>query len=139
MRYQTVYHRSEGLKVRGTINIYKTGTSWPISNTVDARGSGGLMVEAETESNEVIRAIAANLKAARKRRKMTQAALAAIASIDLSYVQRVERGRQNLTIKTLARIAAAVGVQVHALLLPSGSDEVQAPERQRGDNGHARP
>lgn len=96
----------------------------------------------EATSDELIWSIAINLKKARKQHEMTQATLASVACIDLSYVQRVERGRQNLTIRTLARIAAALGVDVQSLLEPCGLEERRLYDRRgkgRGDQGRRAP
>ena len=66
----------------------------------------------------VIMFIATNMKLARLQRGMTQWQLAIAAKVDLSYVQRLERGRQNVTVRTLARVAAAIGIPVSELLEP---------------------
>lgn len=46
---------------------------------------------------------------------LTQEAVAERLGISLKGVQRIEQGRQNLTLRTLVRVAQVLGVQVIAL------------------------
>lgn len=62
----------------------------------------------------------ARLRAARIARRMTQRQAAEAAGITVQHLQRVERGAQNATLKTLLRAAAAVGVELDAVLAPPG-------------------
>jgi transcriptional regulator with XRE-family HTH domain len=64
--------------------------------------------------------LAERLKAARTAADMTQEAVAAKARIDHRRYQRLEQGTSNTTIRTLVRIAAAVGVDVWDLLSRPG-------------------
>lgn len=57
-----------------------------------------------------------NVQRLRLRRGWTQEYLAELASIDLSYAQRVERGEINVTLSSLANFADAFGVQPGQLL-----------------------
>jgi CheY-like chemotaxis protein/DNA-binding XRE family transcriptional regulator len=56
------------------------------------------------------RFVAANLRAARKLKGLTQQSLAERAGIDVTYVQAIERGAANLTVAVLCDLADAVGV-----------------------------
>ena len=76
------------------------------------------MVGATREETALLNRVSANFKRARARAKMTQQVVAYKAKIDLSYVQRVERGAQNLTMRTLARLAFSVGVDPEELMRP---------------------
>ncbi len=71
------------------------------------------------DPERVVEYIAINLRRLRLAGGLTQATLAHRAQLDLTYVQRLERGRQNPTIRTLARVASAVGVDAMELLRPS--------------------
>lgn len=52
----------------------------------------------------------------RRAHSMTQAALARKVSVSVQYVQRVEAGKQNLTISSLVRFANALEVEPHHLV-----------------------
>lgn len=56
------------------------------------------------------------IAAERARHGWTQAALAAALDVSVQYVQRVEGGKQNMTLATLVRIAGALGVEVVTLV-----------------------
>lgn len=56
------------------------------------------------------------IKALRKRKRMSQAALAAAAGISRTYLARLETSRQDPTLSTLEKIAKALGVSVKRLL-----------------------
>jgi transcriptional regulator with XRE-family HTH domain len=60
--------------------------------------------------SEFLRSIAANVRQARKRRGLTQEALAERAAQDLSYLQRIERGSTNLSVRVLLALAMALDV-----------------------------
>ncbi|MCC7542324.1 MAG: helix-turn-helix transcriptional regulator [Deltaproteobacteria bacterium] len=64
----------------------------------------------------VLRSVAANVRAARRRRVITQEQLAEAADIDLRHLQRVERGTANLTIAVLVALADALRVAPGLLL-----------------------
>ncbi|MBI4700813.1 MAG: helix-turn-helix transcriptional regulator [Deltaproteobacteria bacterium] len=49
---------------------------------------------------------------------MTQEAAAAAAGIDYKRWQRIEQGAVNPTVRTLVRVAAALGTNLWALLAP---------------------
>jgi transcriptional regulator with XRE-family HTH domain len=49
-------------------------------------------------------------------RKLTQEELAERAEVSARYIQRIERGRENLTLVTVANLAKALGVEVVSLL-----------------------
>lgn len=52
---------------------------------------------------------------------MTQQVLAQAVGVSVAYLQRVEAGRQNLTLRSLARFAWGLGVHAAALLEPPGA------------------
>lgn len=60
----------------------------------------------------------ANLRAARIRRRMTQAELGEKSGLGAEYISKVENGRQNLTLTTMATLAKIVGSSVVRMLRP---------------------
>ncbi len=63
-------------------------------------------------------ALARQLRALRLRRHLTQAALAERAGMDRSYLSGIERGRHNVPLDTLCRLAWALGLDVRDLISP---------------------
>ncbi len=55
----------------------------------------------------------------RQRQGLSQEALAHLAAIDRSYMSGIERGRRNLSVLNMARIAAALRVPLGELLQPT--------------------
>jgi transcriptional regulator with XRE-family HTH domain len=66
--------------------------------------------------DRLLRSIAANVRALRRERNMTQEQLAERAGMDLSYLQRIERAETNLTIDKLLAVADAFEVAPGLLL-----------------------
>jgi len=65
---------------------------------------------------ELIRVVARRIKALRQARGLTQDAVAEALGIAAKNVQRLEAGRQNLTLKTLAHVADVLDVEPFELL-----------------------
>ena len=64
----------------------------------------------------MIRRIVGNkIKILRKARKMTQEELSNLSNLDRTYITSVERGKRNISIVNLDRIASALGVEVKDL------------------------
>ncbi|NOU27133.1 MAG: helix-turn-helix transcriptional regulator [Polyangiaceae bacterium] len=63
----------------------------------------------------VLRSVAANVRAIRRRRDLTQAALAERADLEVRQLQRVESGKMDCGIVALAAIAAALEVPIGRL------------------------
>jgi transcriptional regulator with XRE-family HTH domain len=61
----------------------------------------------------------------RRRRGLSQEALADAAGLDRTYISSCERGKRNVSLLTLYRIAAALDVEPSALLVPPGQDDEQ--------------
>jgi transcriptional regulator with XRE-family HTH domain len=59
---------------------------------------------------------AANLRAARKARGLSQEVLADAAGLHRTYVGSVERGERNVSIDNMERLAGALGVELATLL-----------------------
>jgi len=61
-------------------------------------------------------ALAAQLRAVRRRRRLTQQALAERAGMDRSYLSGIERGKHNVPLDTLCRLAWALSMDVRDLV-----------------------
>lgn len=67
----------------------------------------------------IIVILAENVRQARKAAGLSQEALAYEAGVDRTYVSQVERGKRNVTITVLARLAGALRLPPEKLLDPS--------------------
>ncbi len=65
---------------------------------------------------EIIKKIAFNIKVERMRRNLTQFQLAEMIDVHEKYIGKVESGKQNLTIKTLIKLANALDVKLTKLV-----------------------
>jgi transcriptional regulator with XRE-family HTH domain len=63
-------------------------------------------------------ALAAQLRNVRRRRRLTQEALAERAGMDRSYLSAIERARNNVPLDTICRLAWALGMDVRDLISP---------------------
>jgi transcriptional regulator with XRE-family HTH domain len=61
-------------------------------------------------------ALAAQLRAVRRRRRLTQEALAERAGMDRSYLSAIERAKHNVPLDTICRLAWALGMDVRDLV-----------------------
>lgn len=66
----------------------------------------------------VLREVGRRVRLAREAAGLTQEAAAAAAGIDYKRWQRIEQGAVNPTVRTLVRVAAALGTNLWALLAP---------------------
>jgi transcriptional regulator with XRE-family HTH domain len=64
----------------------------------------------------ILRQIGARIKDARTAAGLSQQAVADVAGINREYLSRVERGTENVSILTLARIAEALDTPLRNLL-----------------------
>lgn len=69
-------------------------------------------VEADLEKDPVLEEIGQKIQALRRHKKWKQADLAEHAGIQTVTVFAAESGLQNLTVKTLTKIAGALGVEI---------------------------
>jgi len=67
-------------------------------------------------SHKARRLFAANLRAARQAKKLSQEALAERAGLHRTYVGSVERAERNISIDNMERLARALGVELRDLL-----------------------
>ena len=69
----------------------------------------------DEETEDVIRAVADRLTAARKERGLTQAELGDLAELSQQRIFDLEQGTANVTVRTLVRMAKVLDVNVGAL------------------------
>jgi transcriptional regulator with XRE-family HTH domain len=68
------------------------------------------------EHQPLPRRFGAALRSYRKRLRISQAQLAAIAGMHRTYIGAVERGEKNLSLETMARLAVAVNTPLWMLM-----------------------
>lgn len=66
--------------------------------------------------DEVLKRFGFNLKVARMKKGVSQAQLAEILDVHEKYVSRIERGKQNVTLKTLNKLAKSIDIEIYKLL-----------------------
>lgn len=66
----------------------------------------------------IIKVVAETVRRARKSSGLSQEDLALEAGVDRTYISQVERGKRNVTIVVLARIAGALKTTPDRLLVP---------------------
>ena len=76
--------------------------------------------------------LAANLKALREQRSLSQESLAERAGLTRSYLGTIERGRHNVPLDTLCRIAWALGREPRDLLTPTAAPAAVRGRRRAG-------
>ena len=86
----------------------------------------------DMETGAILESIGANLRRLRLREGITQEALAERAGMEARFTQRVERGKIDIAISTLARLAKALHVAPSVLLHPAKLD---APNPGRPSHG----
>ena len=69
---------------------------------------------------------ATNLRRLRKRRQLSQEALAHEAGIDRTYVSALERSQYSASLDMLEQLATPLGIKVHQLLDPAFDDGADA-------------
>ena len=70
------------------------------------------------DPDHLIREVGRRVLELRRAASMTQQGFAEAMQASVQYVSRIERGQENLTLHTLARIANVLGVRVLDLLQP---------------------
>jgi transcriptional regulator with XRE-family HTH domain len=75
--------------------------------------------------------LASQVKGLRAERHLSQATLAERAGMHRTYLSSIERGRRNVPLDTVCRLAWALGVDLRDLLTPSSSDEREGRSRRR--------
>jgi len=80
---------------------------------------------AATDPDELIRDIGRRVAELRADLGLTQAELAERAGDSIKYLQRIEGGLENLTIRSLVKLAGLLDVEVIDLFAPPESREVR--------------
>lgn len=68
---------------------------------------------------DVVQLLGVNVRHHRKLKGMSQEELALEAGMERSYVSDLERGTRNPSVRALGRLADALGIQPHELLMPT--------------------
>jgi transcriptional regulator with XRE-family HTH domain len=79
------------------------------------------------EAHEAQILLGRRIKALRLRRELTQEALGERAGINYKYLGAIERGERNPSVKQLLKLAQALGVEPHELLLVD-QEELSVPQ-----------
>jgi len=83
-----------------------------------ARLSGKL--DGDGERNEQLVRLGQAIKAQREKANLTQERLAHEAHIERAHMSKIERGRRNVTMLNMLRIAAALGCPASEILAAAG-------------------
>lgn len=75
------------------------------------------IVEGESDDEPLLLLVGSRIRTLRRRAKLKQSDVAKLIGTGQPYIVAVELGQQNITLKTLAAIAAALGVTPASLLL----------------------
>lgn len=68
------------------------------------------------EDTRIIETVAGNVRRARREAGLSQEELAIEAAVDRTYISQVERGKRNITVVVLARLARAMRTTAAALV-----------------------
>ncbi|HCB11831.1 MAG TPA: XRE family transcriptional regulator [Cyanobacteria bacterium UBA11991] len=74
------------------------------------------------DDKELFNRIGLNIKVERTIKQLTQAQLAEIIGVHEKYIGKIETGKQNVTIKTLNRIARALNISILRLFEDKNSN-----------------
>ncbi len=67
------------------------------------------------------------LRTLRRERGLSQEELANLAGLDRTYISSCEAGRRNVTLRTITRLAAALGVDADVLIKPAAECVAEEP------------
>ncbi len=73
--------------------------------------------------NKLLREFGAHVKALRLQKKLSQEALALRAELDRTYISGIERGKRNVSVLNLFKIASALELPASQLLVFAKEDE----------------
>ena len=68
------------------------------------------------DEEKLLKVFGFNMKVERMKQGLTQAKLAEILNVHEKHIGKIETGRQNVTLKTLSRIANALNITEFSLL-----------------------
>jgi transcriptional regulator with XRE-family HTH domain len=92
---------------------------------------------APTQKRDAVALFAANMRALRKAKKLTQEQVAEGSDLHPNYISSVERAERNISIRNIERIAAALDVNMAELLRDHEAHlSLSPPPPQDADIGH---
>ncbi len=68
------------------------------------------------DDKELFSRVALNVKVERTIKRLTQAQLAELIDVHEKYIGKIETGKQNITVKTLNKLANALNIDICKLL-----------------------
>lgn len=80
----------------------------------------------------LLQAVGGRIKALREERRMAPADFARAAGFSLPYLWRLEGGQQNVSLRTISRVALALEVEMAALLQGIAADPATLEKRPYG-------
>jgi transcriptional regulator with XRE-family HTH domain len=83
------------------------------------------------DDTKIIGSLAANVRQVRKAVGLSQEELALAAEVDRTYVSQVERGKRNITVVVLARLARALKTTPAALVTDGAAARPESRPRKR--------
>ncbi len=69
------------------------------------------------EHIDILKKVAFNIKIQRMKKHLTQYQLAELINVHEKYIGKIETGRQNITLRTLFRIAQALDIEMNLLFI----------------------
>lgn len=76
-------------------------------------------------SNDVLRDLGATVRTTRIQKGMSQETLAERAELHRTYISDVERGKRNLSLLSISKLASALGISICALFPFAGAAKSQ--------------
>ncbi len=94
-------------------------------------------VPASSDRSSAAAALGERVRARRLALGLSQEALAELTAMHWTFVGQVERGRRNVTLHNLVRLADALGVDPGVLVTGIGIDQVPACNRRSADRSRS--
>lgn len=85
--------------------------------------------QAPAQSDPLAHAVGARITRLREERELSSSELARLTVMDVNYLWRIEAGRQNLSLRNVARLAKALGVTLSELFETVDVTEVEFGRR----------
>ena len=95
--------------------------TWSVSSSVLMTKAPKPRAARDPISAPMRRAFGRAFRAARLEAGITQAEIAARTDTDRGHIGRVENGKANVTVETMAELAKAVGLELQVVLAPPAS------------------
>ncbi len=98
----------------------------------------GTRAEAQDPTEVLIQHVGSRVREIRQDKKLSQTDVASRLRMATPNLQRIEMGRQNVTLSTLARLAEALGVRPLDLLRESRTSTKSGTSRRKSKTGESR-